>query len=837
MLSGTRNFPVFSIVFLLSFIFSGLVSSAFVQSYSCEDDLRPLSVQEKKIINNPITSVMKRDNHIFYILDFLTTTEINDVNYTTNLYTTLNINSRFMSGEVLDTSVRLCQYARLANTSDPYAEEFLPDLPVGQLIDSSSNTTDTPVPWPSASNIPPLISKRENVPNVCPLEPGHTYRIIFATNISSSRYFGSFETKFNFLSANRTSNNRIGCFQVYPTLYHPTYITYTVCFGVMAIFIVGFFTNFYIFMFSPHQESDNVFLTIASSICNAPLLNELTPDVTILLNFLQFVLFACALDLNYPGFLQPIVSYLNWVALIRIDIFSSEFVNALSDHGVYKTLGRKGIYGIFPDPHKIPSGETTSKIWKNFTVWSWCIVAFLILLTQSFVFYKQHRNNSKIFGLKSKLYFAFGPVTQFFYVIFPLPFVSISCFLILGFCTKPSSVEVASFVFCVILFIIWLLGITLFSVKYVILKRNKLYSSFKIIACWSSLYHWYKPDCSFFLIIKKVIVLVQGIVIGCGQHNGTVQVSLLMFIEIVHILLLLYFQPYFNKTRNVWSIFLSIASLVIVSINIAYIRDLYVPTYIRGVLGDIQLLICCAITLIFFIFFILRTTQVFRLRLKKGEIDSKLVENSHSGEKFSDTEDSTDTTLRLEEKRQDSPEFEFEERSDHLYHNFPRPRLHTQVSRQESIRSENSSIVELTDQRALPGISLSYLHSKEHLPAPVSPIDDEFLANLSKDDSELRKLWAKRNNYTRISRFDTESSFEITLSSKKGNNLIDESTSDKKGFQVVGRKPIIVKDGGKSNSSATNSEDKKKRFVVVGRKPIVVNHEAKLLSSEEDLTK
>jgi len=873
-------------ILLIVSILPTLVSSAFVQTYSCNENLKTLQQDHKAfdLLRSPVALVSIRDGYIYYRLDFSVTAEINDVNYTTNLFTTLNVESTFMNEQVFKRSVRLCEFVRPVtdglNSSDPLNGippppnngELNPNSTDGDATGTHSNGdgdknggngTNTRVPWPSASGIPPLISKRsiykkqegrsagdghpdgpahgpahgqgdgqgdgqdegqdegqDDGPagSACPLVPGKRYEILFGAPIERARYFGFYETTFTFLGADYKTNNEIGCFQIYATPYHPTYITYPICFGVMAIFIFGFITNFYIFHFSPNQESDNVFLTVASSICNGPLLNELTPDITMLLNFLQFFLFSCALNLTYPGFLQPIVSYLNWVALIRVDIFSSEFINALSENGVYKSLGRLGIYGIFPENFTIPDGETSSNIWKNFMVWSWCVVAFFIILHQLFIAYKQHfTKNYQISGWKSRFYFTIGCITQFFYEIFALPFVSFSCFLILGLAKSAYNVQFGASIICILFLIAWLVGICFFSFKYVILQKHLLYSSFKVISCWSSLYHWYKPECSYYLIIKKFIVLFQGLVIGFAQSNGTVQVSLLIFMEIIQILSLLYIQPYFNKTRNIWGVAISFASLVIISLNIAFIRDLYVSTRIQGLIGDVQLVICLVVILAFLSFFIIRVIQVVRSKMKKEKVNSEIDEKSgrHNSQRSNikyhgkNTESENDTTLEPE------PEFEFEAPSD--YHNFPRERtgqphyhhhhhhhyqnqLQPLHSRPDSTISEDSSVVELTDQRVLPGISLKYLNSKEYLPAPVSPINDEFLANLSKDDSELRKLWAKRNNFkgnsssSRNLESDCENGSILNLKRKK--TSIENTrggNANGGGFQVVGRKPIVVK--------------------------------------------
>lgn len=826
-----------------------MVSSALVQTYSCADGNRPLREDIGKAgswqIKDSMAEVVITGGLMYYRVEFQAASEVNDVNYTTNLYSTLHVHSRFLNGEVITKSVRLCDYVSpiVNHTNSSQPSDQLSNIMNSPLNGSMSDPRDggTFIPWKNEPGYPNFISKRDEIDNedssnnTCPLIPGNRYQLVFAANTSTARFFGSYETMFTFYTADLEKDNEIGCLQIYATPYHPEYITYPICFGVMAIFAWGIISNFYIFHASPHQESTNVFLMIASSICNEPLLNEMTPDIAMMLNYLQYVLFSLALDLNYPGFAQPIMSYLNWVALIRVDIFSSSFIGSLTEAGVYKTFGRKGLYGIFPVDNAKPDGKTSSHMWKDFIIWIWCVIIFFIILTQLFALYKQHiTKNYKISGLKSRFYFAIGTVTQIFYCIFPLPFVTFSCFLILGL-GQGLNVEIAACVFCILFFCLWLIGIFWFSFKYVIRRKEKLYSSFKVIACWSSLYHYYKPKCSYFLIVKSFIVLFQGIVIGCGQSNGIVQVTLLVFIEIVHIMLILYIQPYFNKTRNIWTLVISSISLVLMFLNIAFIRELDVPSKIRGLIGDIQFMISLLVIVSFMISFIVRFLQVLGSNLGLNKANTIASKQEINEKQDTTRDDESDTS---------EAEFDFEANQD--YDRFPRPRTTGhQISDNVSIHSENSSIIELTDHRALPGLSLGYLSSQEHLPAPVSPIDDAYLADLSKNDSELGKLWAKRNKLKGFNKSDTISTYNDGSSSFL-QRIKSTSDSTEKGFSVVGRKDIVVdknmKKGGfevvgrKPITVQKNDQEPQtnKKFVVVGRKPIVVNLDAKI-NSQEDL--
>ncbi|CCH44636.1 putative membrane protein [Wickerhamomyces ciferrii] len=875
---------IYWFLLILGFL-STQISAAYVRTFTCDSNRRIIDGNEKNGSplfdkTSPIAEVMIRDENIIYRLEFVTSMEISDINYTTNSITTLQIDSSFLNGVVLFEKKRLCDYVSIVpNVSNEtnHDHNLWPDedIPLEELlgltssdnnnsisqnsINSNEISTQTSLLQPHQSlttgpfvvpsdthSTPPIIIKRDqdvsfHRDSVCPLKPGIRYQILFAANTSSPRFFGSYETKFTILSADQ----EIGCIQVYATPYHPIYITYSICFGVMAIFIFGFFTNFYIFHYSIHQETTNVFLFMASSICNEPLLNELTPDLTMLLNFLQFVLFSLALNLAYPGFLQPIASFINWVCLIRIDLFSNAFINPMSKNGVYKTLGMQGLFGIFPETGA-PDGLTASNMWKSFITWCWIATLFLIIVTQIFISIKQFlTKNYKISGLKSRITNSIGIITQLFYCVFPLPFVAFSSFLILGLSTKAPNIEISSSIVCIIFFIIWLFGIGWFSYMYLITKREKLYSSFNVISCWSSLYHWYKPECSYFVMIEKFKILFQGMVIGFAQSNGTVQISLLLFAELSYLLLLTFIKPFFNKNRNFWSIFVSIASSIIVGLNIPYIRDLNVEGPMRGIIGDVQLLIIVISLLGFFIFFVLRLTKVILLKLKynnnwidydpsrKSSLDEEFMNETRgtTNEKFNDliSYDNDDyygekyngnlPSFKINDYNNNKdlePEFSFEKKpiiSPIITSNFPRPRLENQNQNQEkkllSRRNSNSgksSIIELTDSRALPGLSLNYLSSNENLPK-VSPIDDEYLANLDKNDSEVHKLWAKRkinkkksnNNINgNFQRYDTNSTYSNSLFTRIKKSIDQESRDDnstvkESGFAVMGRKPIQIK--------------------------------------------
>ncbi|ODQ61576.1 hypothetical protein WICANDRAFT_59661 [Wickerhamomyces anomalus NRRL Y-366-8] len=756
-----------------------MVLSANVQPFTCgygSQVARPITRDQdwSNQLHDPIAEVVLVDHHLlYYRVEFSPLTQINDANYTNGLYSTLNVRWNFMGDDPINQSVRLCDYIH------PLQNQSL-DLIV-------------------------LTNETGAVPNrnrtQCPLDPNQRYNIFSITDISSPRYFGSYETKFTIQTSNfqnlRDEDDQSGCILLFPTLTHPKKITYSMTFGVLIIFIFGFIASFYIFNFSPHQETTNILLIIASSICNEPLLNELTPDIVMFLKFLQFVVLSMGLNLNYPGFLQPLITYSNWVVLITIDFFSNKSINGLSKDGVYQSFGIRGLFGLFPEGDKLPDGETASHLWNTFIIWIWCAIGFLIIMSQLYLSFKQSiLRDCQISSYKSRFFFTIGIIIQFFYSYFPLPFISFSSFLFYGL-SKDSNVQTSSVTLSILFLIIWLIFISWFMFYVIVRNKNKLYSSFKIISCWSSLYYYYKPKSSYFVVIEMIKTISEGFIIGFGQSNGTIQVALLIFIELVYFMALLIVQPCFNRARNIWCCFSSLFSLLIVSLSVSYITNLDVSMVKRSFIGYTQLLLTCTFSVAFFLSFVYKVVYVARLRMKHDFTKPIIEEDTIS-------ESSPDVEL-----------FDFEIPYDY----FPVSTDNSFSFDAELLNKPSTS----HHTRQASDTSTSSVHEKLIKPPAVSPINDGYLAKMDQNDSEVRKLWARRRKRgkTNIRRVSNVSSIDF-----KFNPFMKKPVNQ--GFEVVGRKDIGAnqdrvqeKESLLQIPSKSKNKKPKNEFVILGRKPIV----------------
>ncbi|CAM9012525.1 unnamed protein product [Wickerhamomyces anomalus] len=157
-----------------------MVLSANVQPFTCgygSQVARPITRDQdwSNQLHDPIAEVVLVDHHLlYYRVEFSPLTQINDANYTNGLYSTLNVRWNFMGDDPINQSVRLCDYIH------PLQNQSL-DLIV-------------------------LTNETGAVPNrnrtQCPLDPNQRYNIFSITDISSPRYFGSYETKFTIQTSN-----------------------------------------------------------------------------------------------------------------------------------------------------------------------------------------------------------------------------------------------------------------------------------------------------------------------------------------------------------------------------------------------------------------------------------------------------------------------------------------------------------------------------------------------------------------------------------------------------------------------------------------------------------
>jgi hypothetical protein len=426
---------------------------------------------------------------------------ITDVNLTTNTYTTLFVDIDFMGKTFVSERLRFCDYIAVKNTT---GSKFDPRLPgyVAPIVPFNSSPVMNPNSkkrdgreqdslFLSNENSSGLDSEKEKesyanhfhlpfdetqymIDNAtigsffknetghlvqCPLYLNDSLLIRYHVNISEQyHHLGSYQVSFTVID-NNGDGEVIGCTQMYVTPIQSKVISDTILYGVIVLLIVTFFVNFFIIIYSSYQESSNPFLYKASTFCNSKLLNQLDTNVSRIIIYLQFALFIGGLDLQYPGFYQPIIGQLKWCALLGTNVFRNHFrhrhhrVEHTSNSrnkefydwnenrdNIYMTINSGGIKSLT----SFTSDPTSYDIWPNFM---FCFAIWLLIqasvqemfllfkfASDSFAKHFSKRNplasdSNFQFLSKNNMYYILGQIFHSFLHLFSFPLLILTTYM------------------------------------------------------------------------------------------------------------------------------------------------------------------------------------------------------------------------------------------------------------------------------------------------------------------------------------------------------------------------------------------------------------------------
>ena len=267
---------------------------------------------------------------------------INDVNTTTNKYTTFHVDIKFMGKTFINEDVRFCDMLAVKHTEDYISsprkiEEIENNLATysgaiaSKYLNKDASHSGNDETYSLATSNKTIESFFDNSTGSlvqCPLYANDSIVMYYEVDISDHYLkLGSYTVNF-YVFANDDSSELIGCNRAYVTPEHSNDVKATLSIGVPVLLVVTGLINFFTVIYSSHQESSNPFLFVASTICNENLLKQLDATVEEIITYLQFALFIGGLDLQYPGFYQPLVGQIRWCALMGFGFFR----NGMSRH-------------------------------------------------------------------------------------------------------------------------------------------------------------------------------------------------------------------------------------------------------------------------------------------------------------------------------------------------------------------------------------------------------------------------------------------------------------------------------------------------------------------------
>ncbi|KAL0256527.1 hypothetical protein SLS55_008922 [Diplodia seriata] len=350
-------------------------------------------------------------------------------------------------------------------------------------------------------------------------------------------------------------------------------------------------------IFSPWGSSDP-FRWTSNYGRDEDLLRLVTPGFGDCLAYIQFIVLAGSLNLNYPGYYQPVVSKASWSTLL----FNESLVtpgnlssNSLMD-GMYVV---NGTYGLSRLAELIGIAKDQD-IWANMAIWYVGITVGAVLLCQIFFMLRwayRYLSNIQEEDLRSKnLPFSTGVVVRMTFNFFLLPIIAISFFQLVVADRSPSSVVAMA---VVLLVAVMGLAAWIFRLIFTTKPRAHLFDDLPTVLTYGPLYNTYSDDAAPFAFIPVLLAFIRGVAIGAIQPSGIAQIIILAICEVIYILTLHAFRPFQAPTSmNAYHTFFSVVRLITTLLSVAFVPNLGVSEDSKGWIGYINLFLH-AIVLVF----------------------------------------------------------------------------------------------------------------------------------------------------------------------------------------------------------------------------------------------
>ncbi|KAF2404385.1 hypothetical protein EJ06DRAFT_469410, partial [Trichodelitschia bisporula] len=347
---------------------------------------------------------------------------------------------------------------------------------------------------------------------------------------------------------------------------------------------------------SPWSSSDFFYWT-SNYGRNDEILRLITPGFGDCLHYIQFIVLAGSLSLDYPGFFQPVVSHVSWSALM----FNESFVS--NGNGTRNLIDGmyivNGTYGLERMSQLVGISEPQD-IWAGMIIWMCVIIAIVVGGTQiGFATSWFHRMLSEKpqEDFRSKnLPLTLGHVVRVVFNYFLLPLVSLSMFQMV---VAPHSSGAVVGMAVVLLVVVICSAAWIFRLIFTTRPRVHLFDHLPLLLAYGPLYNTYSDEAAPFAFIPVLLTFVRGIAIGAVQPSGIAQLVVLAVCEVVMILTLHAFRPFRSLTSmNAYHTFFSAIRLASVLLCVAFVPSLGVSEASRGWIGYVILLLH-AIVLVF----------------------------------------------------------------------------------------------------------------------------------------------------------------------------------------------------------------------------------------------
>jgi hypothetical protein len=412
--------------------------------------------------------------------------------------------------------------------------------------------------------IPPSFSGNASDPYTLPaFTVGH--------NFYSSYAFTTFATTVRIDSGDLGAPH-IACISanITPDLGHQ--IGATLAYLPVAMLALVAITTIFVAVYCPWGSTD-IFRWTSNFGRDEDLIRLVTPGFGDCLQYIQFIVLAGSLNLNYPGFYQPIVSKASWSLLLFNESFVSHGNGSQSLYdGIYVLNGTYGLSRL----SQLVGMTDEIDIWAGFTIWLMGLIGVIVVLCQlGFLIRWLGRtvSHTQSTDLRSKnVHFTSGNILRILLNYFFLPIISLSMFQLVVASHSPASVVATAVVLLIIV-----IGVAIWSFWFIFKTRPRafLFDDLPTLLAYGPLYNTYSDHAAPFAFIPVLLNLIRGIAIGAVQQSGVAQVVILAICEVILVLTLHGSHPFQSKTSmTAYHTFFSGVRLITTLLSVAFVPSL-----------------------------------------------------------------------------------------------------------------------------------------------------------------------------------------------------------------------------------------------------------------------
>ncbi|KAG7876689.1 hypothetical protein KL938_004301 [Ogataea parapolymorpha] len=725
-----------------------------------------------------------------------------DVNETTNTYTTLHVRLKYVGDVIHDEYLRLCNYSRVLRADG--------DEPVSTTTSQQSSSSthhsslinhSTGIPHisdmiqkrdvPMEKYFPQLLDRSESFDDSCPIYDGDEVAVDLSLYIGYHSPFGTYSLAVTVINSD-ANHTVIGCsLATFSTVQKRSLQNFMVAFTALLLSLI-LLSNILGYQLSPYIDTQNPFLYKAASICNAPLLNQLSPSYADYLVYIQFIHFMAGLNLEFPGFFQPLMASQRWVGVM--DVLHNHA--AMGVDGVYESMWMGGLkrllgYGFGKDDLPV--------IWSSFLITALVyisIACFIDLGICSLVLLLKPKDTRPTFARYMRLSFliVIGNILAAFIGYIATPFLIYSFFVLCAPHTHlygqpeiQSNPHWVTATASLLLALYFLLQIY-YVVRFILIKRGRdmLYKSINVILIWQWAYVHLKTSALWFVAVTFLEHFVFSFAVGALQFSGVIQLIVIICSELVLLCVMLFWEPYYPNTgTNRTKISLAVVKLIIVFLHIAFIDGLNGSEKARTrVVWSILLIELVTLVLVFLIPTLYNFYTTFKMYIKYRK-----------GKKGTDIPDYIEHGNLIEVPL--LPDNNSLASFDESFNNwtFETPALFRTSSGTPSV---NSKTLELTDHRVVPAVttgpSTKHTHKSDLAFREADLYYNSF--RVLEPDPEVMKLWQERER-----KLHRAASMEFEKKESKG----VEKKGGSKGFEVMRPRPRMRMLAQRTNTSSRSS--------------------------------